>query len=309
MNSITYALESILRERSPTFIIIDALDECPAFGGERAKLLQLLQSFTASQYPNLHVLVTSREESDIEAKLTDSVTIPLSVQGEDTDIDIRTHVKAELSTDHSMSKWPDSTKLEVEEALTTKAKGMYVPYYSQEVSKILTVERFRWVSCQLDALRKCLRPIAVKKTLSTLPSTLDETYERILLNIDEQYKQEAWLALTWLIAAQRVLTVEELAEAVSIDADSEELFDPSNRLFDPNAICGILGGLVSINQSHRSRGSSHIRLAHFSVEQYLVSDSLSNSRASNFHVSFEMSHIKLVASSLIYLRWAKLFLK
>ena len=174
---------------------------------------------------------------------------------------------------------------------------------------MLTEERFRWVSCQLDSLRKCLRPAAVRKTLSTLPSTLDETYERVLLNIDEQYEQAALVALTWLVVARRVLTIEELAEAISIDTDSEGLFDPSNRFFEPNTICSVLSGLVSIVQSHPPGVSAGVRLAHFSVEEYLVSDRLARSRASHFHITFESSHIRLAAASLIYLQWAKGFLK
>lgn len=119
------ALGSVIQEMTPTFIIIDALDECPSHGGERAKLLELLQSLAASQSANLHILVTSRRESDIEEKLTGSVTLPpLSIQGEDTDIDIGTHVKAQLASDSTMSKWPGPIKLEIEETLTTKAKGM-----------------------------------------------------------------------------------------------------------------------------------------------------------------------------------------
>ena len=138
---------------------------------------------------------------------------------------------------------------------------------------------------------------------------MDETYERILLNIDELYKQEAQAALTWLVASQRVLTVEELAEAVSIETDSGDSFDPSNRLFDPNTICNVLSGLVSLVNSNRSLGPANIRLAHFSVEEYLVSDRLAKSRASHFHIPFRISHIRLAAASLIYLQWAKDFLR
>ena len=119
------ALGSMIHETSPSFIIIDALDECPTHGGERAKLLDLLRSLAASQGDGLHVLVTSRRESDIEEKLAESITSsPLSIQGEDTDNDIGTHVKAQLAIDSTMSKWPEPIKLEVEEVLTTKAKGM-----------------------------------------------------------------------------------------------------------------------------------------------------------------------------------------
>lgn len=177
------------------------------------------------------------------------------------------------------------------------------------IRRVLTGERFRWVSCQLDSLRKCLRPGTVRKTLNTLPSTLDETYERILLNIDDQYKQEAQVALTWLVASRCVLTVGELAEAISIEIDSKDPFDPANRLFEPSTICDVLSGLVSPIQSNQNVRLAKIRLAHFSVEEYLVSDRLAESRASHFHIPFIISHIKLAAASLIYLQWAKDFVK
>jgi ankyrin repeat protein len=45
------------------------------------------------------------------------------------------------------------------------------------------------------------------------------------------------------------------------------------------------------------------------VEEYLVSDRLAKSRASHFHIPFRTSHIKLAAASLIYLQWAKDFVK
>ena len=295
----------MIQESTPTFIIIDALDECPTQGGERAKLLELLQSLGASQNANLHILVTSRKECDIEEKLTGLATLSsFSIQGEDTDMDILTHVKVQLASDSTMSKWPESIKLEIEEVLTSKAQGMHVPCCLLHFRRVLTQKRFRWVSCQLDSLRKCLRPGTVKRTLSTLPNTLDETYERILLSIDEQYKQEAQVALTWLVASRRLLTVEELAEAISIETISietdSEVFDPSNRLFESNIICNVLSGLVSLVP--RATGPAQIRLAHFSVEEYLVSDRIANSRASHFHTPSRTSHIKLAAASLIYLQ-------
>ena len=110
----------------------------------------------------------------------------------------------------------------------------------------MTKGRFRWVSCQLDSLRKCVRPSAVRKTLGSLPATLDETYERMLLKIKTEYEQEARAALKWLVTAQRVLRVDELAETAAIDIKSDHPFDPSNRLFDPNSILEMLSGLVLV---------------------------------------------------------------
>src|SRR5258708_17698230 len=45
--------------------------------------------------------------------------------------------------------------------------------------------RFRWVYCQLEALRHCLAP-CVRRILAELPDTLDETYERVLREINRQ---------------------------------------------------------------------------------------------------------------------------
>jgi hypothetical protein len=69
----------------------------------------------------------------------------------------------------------------------------------------------------------------VKRTLQTLPKTLDETYERMLLAIQLQYRQEAISALTWLVSAKRPLTVIELAEASTIDISST-----TSKPFDVN---------------------------------------------------------------------------
>ena len=43
------------------------------------------------------------------------------------------------------------------------------------------------MSCQLDRLRRCLSP-RIRRALDELPETLDETYERILLSTDEEYR-------------------------------------------------------------------------------------------------------------------------
>ena len=51
--------------------------------------------------------------------------------------------------------------------------------------------RFRWVFCQLDALKKCKKRTSLLKALKSLPKTLDETYERILMNVDEECQEEA----------------------------------------------------------------------------------------------------------------------
>jgi hypothetical protein len=46
-------------------------------------------------------------------------------------------------------------------------------------------DRFRWVFCQLDTLRRCM-PSIICLTLDELPTTLDETYKGALEGIPNE---------------------------------------------------------------------------------------------------------------------------
>ncbi|KAF4631092.1 hypothetical protein G7Y89_g7033 [Cudoniella acicularis] len=89
--------------------------------------------------------------------------------------------------------------LEIEETLRDGAHGM-----------------FRWVVCQLDSLKKCLKLDALRRALNSLPKTLDDTYARILRSIDEEYSQDAFRILQWLAYSARPLRIEEVAEVVAV---------------------------------------------------------------------------------------------
>ena len=106
--------------------------------------------------------------------------------------------------------------------------------------------RFRWVDCQLDALKKCFTVNAVRQVLRALPKTLDETYDRILNGIPEEYCREAHCVLQLLCVAYRNLTLDEVAEAVAIDLETET-FTPENRLRDKLDIFDICSSLVTLH--------------------------------------------------------------
>ena len=72
------------------------------------------------------------------------------------------------------------------------------------------------ITCQLDALRRCLAP-SVRRVLRELPETLDETYERILQEIPRSNRSHTHRLLQCLAVAIRPLFVEELAEVLAVD--------------------------------------------------------------------------------------------
>src|SRR6266487_5860524 len=111
--------------------------------------------------------------------------------------------------------------------------------------------RFRWAVCQLDVLRKCLTVNSLRKMLKALPKTLDATYERILMGIDEEYVQDAIKVLQCLVYSARPMQINEVAEVLAVDFDHEPRFDTERRLPDPRDILVICSSLVTTSSTGR----------------------------------------------------------
>ena len=151
--------------------------------------------------------------------------------------------------------------------------------------------RFRWASCQLDVLRHCLlRDIQV--TLDKLPSTLNETYERMLKNIDQKKRKFAHYIFQFLTVSHRPLSVQELAEVLAISNDEEPAgipkFDASLREPEAeSAVRSLCSSLVSIDDVN---GEKQVRFSHFTVQEFLTSDQLGELH-STYYVLPQAAHI------------------
>jgi ankyrin repeat protein len=118
----------------------------------------------------------------------------------------------------------------------------------------------------------------------------------MLLAIDETYKSEVRRALLWLVFSGRPLKIEELAEAACIDPDADPPFSEDDRFHDPcNNILEILGSFVSLD-----RGGG-VRLAHFSVKEYLLSSRLRTVQFADFGLSEMDAHLFCARSCLSYI--------
>jgi ankyrin repeat protein len=140
--------------------------------------------------------------------------------------------------------------------------------------------------CQLDTLGKCCNRAMLRKSLATLPRTLDQTYDRILTSIGEEYLEYAMRILQWLAFSARPLSVEEVAEVVAIDVARDPAFDGDEVLEDPLEALNICSSLVTIttNEVDRRPGSAQriVALAHYSVQEYLVSDRIRQGSAKQY---------------------------
>ena len=151
--------------------------------------------------------------------------------------------------------------------------------------------------CQLEALRHCLPP-SVARILEELPETLDETYERVLREINKANRDHARRLLQCLTVALRPLRVEELAEILAIDFDAPTQggipqLNPKWRWADQHqAVLSTCSSLIAIVDDGPSKV---VQFSHFSVKEYLTSDRLARSSGdvSRYHIVLEPAHTML----------------
>jgi hypothetical protein len=145
----------------------------------------------------------------------------------------------------------------------------------------------------------------LRKSLASLPRTLDQTYDRILTAISEEYAEYAMRILQWLTFSARPLSVEEVAEVVAIDVARDPAFDCDEVLEDPLEALNICSSLVTIttNEVDRRSGSAQriVALAHYSVQEYLVSDRIRQGSAKQYSMQETECQSAITRGSLKYL--------
>ena len=117
-----------LQDQPATYLIIDALDECPNFIGmptAREKVLELLEDLVGLRLPNVHICVSSRREFDIRTSLEPLVSFRISLDDESGQkADIAGYIKSVVHSDRRIRKWSAEDKQLVIDTLSDKADGM-----------------------------------------------------------------------------------------------------------------------------------------------------------------------------------------
>ena len=114
--------------QGPTYIIMDALDECPTTSSvpsPREEVLGLVDELVGLHITNLHICVTSRPEHDIQVVLEPLVTRPVSLHDESgQQDDIANYVASFVHSDRKMRRWREEERALVIKILPEKADGM-----------------------------------------------------------------------------------------------------------------------------------------------------------------------------------------
>jgi hypothetical protein len=117
-----------LEAQGPTFIILDALDECPITSGipsSREEVLALVDELVSLHLPNVHICGTSRPESDIRVVLECLTNHPVSLHDESgQQEDISNFVASFVRSNQRMKRWLEEDKNLVIKTLSENAAGM-----------------------------------------------------------------------------------------------------------------------------------------------------------------------------------------
>ncbi|VDB86865.1 unnamed protein product [Peniophora sp. CBMAI 1063] len=244
-----------------TFLVIDALDECPE--SSRDKGLGKLLSTIRNQGNDLRTLVTSRPKPDIRKCLAPSVTYTLGFHECAKHVqDLSHYINTRLS-DEVFSRWPEGIKRTAQDTLIKDSRGMFL-----------------WVDLQLQYLKHCA-PNDVLNALRQLPSGLHQTYERILNDFASHRAMinRARYVLQCIAFSTRPLTPSEVFDIFSVDFDhpgtamSKDIthFGPGNRVSPKEVILERCPGLLTFT---RAGNNEIVQFIHFSVQEYLVSSVL-----------------------------------
>ncbi|TAQ86423.1 hypothetical protein B7494_g5250 [Chlorociboria aeruginascens] len=274
------AFRDIILSFHSAYIVFDALDESSNCE-ETLQFIKLLQEWGLDR---LHFLTTSRQLSDIEEVLRDLATDKICLQDYSDNDDIYFYIVDTLANDKALAKWPPDIREQILQTLLTKGDGM-----------------FQWVVCQLDMLKRCTSISSIKKAMTALPKSLDETYERILLAIDEGYRTDVMRTLQALTEAVTPLKLEEVVEILAMDFNSNPpQFNPNSRLLDPKSVLTMCSSLITYSNESATNvvrdRPTRLRLAHASVADYLTQP-----KQSPFHFSKQAARDFMAQACLGYL--------
>ncbi|MCJ1265385.1 hypothetical protein MMC22_005262 [Lobaria immixta] len=295
-SDLVQTLRKILVERShrTAYIVVDALDESD--DAEREELMEMLRSILDLENVGIHILVTGRRSMiGIEKESQDLKRFySIGINREHVNLDILAHITERLQNDKILKTWPEKERQKIKSSLVEKAAGM-----------------FRWVDCQLQAIRKCKKPADLNKTLNTLPKDVHEQYARELAGIPESSSQDALKILQWLTFPQRKLRLEEIIDMIAVDLYQEPpVFDEENRLWDPEGIHEICGSLVRVDLIPDGRNSlgepaevQTLTIAHTTVLDFLKTQPIRI--GSEHEVRFKRStiNLRMAETCLVYLRY------
>ncbi|KAI1087197.1 hypothetical protein F5B19DRAFT_497604 [Rostrohypoxylon terebratum] len=219
--------------KCPVYWVIDGVDEAD----RPAALVRLLSELDQTTIP-LRVLVVSRKTHEISSafqKVAKQVnTDTLRAEGNVVDFQIYIDQEMDLAGDKAYRE-------EISTKLLNRANG-----------------NFLWLHLAVQRVNACYTRLDVEKALEELPSGMEALYQRMAASVQSQQNTSdrnlGLSILGWVTCARRLLSVDELGDALEDDGVLEI----------HRTVGDLCGGFVAVDQE------SKVALTHETAREYLV---------------------------------------
>lgn len=158
---------------------------------------------------------------------------------------------------------------------------------------INTYPRFQYVRCQFDTLHNLSTVAEIHQALQSLPDGLSATYDRMLLGISPNFQSRVMNSLKWLAFSLKPVQVVWLSEIFTFRPENTLPPDGTEKLFRASDIMKYFSGLVVV-------ADSIVRLAHFSIKEYLTSTQITGGPAAAFGFTEIDAHLHIARLCLAY---------
>ncbi|KAI0421681.1 ankyrin repeat-containing domain protein [Xylaria grammica] len=241
-SEISSTLRLVAAMYSQVFIVVDALDECPAYNSSRF----MSEVFNLQETCKVNIFATSRFIPEIVQRFKHGMTLEIRASQKD----ICSYIDGHMLYLPSFVKRNHELQEEIKTEIFNAVDGMFL-----------------LAQLHLDSLvgKRSLK--AVRAALKKLPSgsnALRQAYEDAMNRIESQVSDQIELAkqvLLWVACARRPLTTLELQHALAVEVGKPEI-DPDNfpQVEDMVSVCA---GLVTVDEE-----SDIIRLVHHTTQEY-----------------------------------------
>ncbi|KAK6375649.1 hypothetical protein LTR81_027903 [Elasticomyces elasticus] len=311
-------------------LMLDALDECPE-GEVRESVLEHLEQLSA-EYTNIKFLATSREVVAIHDLMKELAAEAVILSSHLVDRDIRRYVSNELARDRRLKKLDASTKLLITTELSQRSDGMFrwancqlrelkrlksfKPSHIQETLRNLPANLYETYDRILLSIEKDVRGEALNLlrwvAYAKSPRSLGELVDANIIDltgsgiVDFADRGDLEDSLAILSGFVTIVATdddhgdsdEHQSSVGDLDNGSINEEDPSNSNLASMARDPEESDMFS-GQQYRSE--TVVRLAHFSVKEYLESSHILDSDAKVFHLDPAREHRLLTQSCLAYI--------
>ncbi|KFX97254.1 hypothetical protein O988_04949 [Pseudogymnoascus sp. VKM F-3808] len=223
LREICTSLNAVINNYSKVYIVIDALDEYTDKDPIRRELIELLRAVQTST--NMSLMVTSRFGSGTEELFLESLELEIQAN----EVDVKQYVTSRLGRFAKCVRNDKELQAEIQDGI------------------VRAVDRMSGL-----------------KNLPRGSTAVNETYDKAIKRIERQSparSKRAKTVLSWIIYAERQLTITELCHGLAVETGDSEL--NKDNIPDIDELTSVCAGLVAVD-----RGSNVIRLVHYTTQEY-----------------------------------------